>query len=303
MAGENNNDNFSIQSNRKDISPSEEEIIYTALGSQVRREILTFIYESEKVGFLELRKKFGLKVGSLYHQLNSIKDLVEQDDNKKYYLNDLGKLAFNLMIINKDHIEASNIKLAYGSSEEKQSIGKRIMNVLVFLFLPRKIFSYLTSEPLRTFFEGLIIIGGMLFFSIDSKLVLVGFYPFEVEEWYFSLLGVLGLWLFLALVTELFYTLFYKRKYNPIKLLATTPFTLVPNMIVLFLIWLQTKVTSVFLFLEGQVLIILAQIWSLSLMTTNVNQSKELTMNRSSLIVLFTFYLIYTVSFIGIGLI
>ena len=301
MASENKKNNLSLD--RKDITPSEEEIIYTALGSQVRRDILTFIYESEKAGFLELRKKFGLQVGSLYHQLNSIKDLVEQDENKKYYLNDLGKLAFNIMIINKDHIESSNIKLTYDSSEEKQSIGKRIINSLIFLFLPRKIFNYLASEPFRTFFEGLIIIGAMLFFSIDSKIVLVGFYPFEIEEWYFSLLGILGLWLFLALVTELFYMLFYKRNYNPIKLIATVPFTLIPNMLVLFLIWLQSKVTNVFLFLDGQILIIIAQIWSLSLMTTNVNQSKELTMNRSSLIVLFTFYLIYIVSFIGIGLI
>ena len=71
-------------SDKRKISQSEEEIIFSALGSQVRREILSFIKEQQKVGFVELREKFGLKVGSLYHQLNSMKALLAQDENKKY---------------------------------------------------------------------------------------------------------------------------------------------------------------------------------------------------------------------------
>ncbi|HUU76755.1 MAG TPA: hypothetical protein VMX55_00315 [candidate division Zixibacteria bacterium] len=301
MVGENNHLD-TLSSNKEKISPTEEEIIYTALGSQIRREILTFVNDYNKVGFLELRKKFGLKVGSLYHQLNSMKELIVQDDNKKYFLSDLGKVAYNLMIISKDHIEASNVKISRELEDEQPSFGQKLLKGIIFLFLPKRVFKYLTSEPIRTLFEGLIIIGAMLFFSIDSNLVLIGFYPFEVEFWYFSLIGVLGLWIFLALVVELFNTIFYKRKYNPVKLIATVPFALFPNMLSLFFIWLQTKVTTTFLFLEGQILIIIAQIWSLSLMTTAVSQSKELTMNRSSLIVLFSFYLTYIISFIGIGL-
>ena len=37
--------------------PEEEEVIYTALGSQVRREIIAFIEEKEKVGFVDLKQK------------------------------------------------------------------------------------------------------------------------------------------------------------------------------------------------------------------------------------------------------
>ena len=259
--------------------------------------------EPHATGTLRTRKRFDLKVGSLYHQLNSMKELIAQDDNKKYFLSDLGKVAFNLMEINRDHLAASNVKLTKASDVyDRRSVGKKILDAVIFLFLPKKIFRYLASEPLRTFFEGLIIIGAMLFFTIDSQIVLIGFYPLEVEFWYFSLIGILGLWIFLALVTELLYALFYKRKYNPIKLLAIVPFVLFPSMIALFFIWLQTKVTTIFLFLEGQVLIILGQIWSLSLMTTATSQAKELTMSRSSLVVLFTFYLTYIISFVAFGL-
>ncbi len=287
---------------QEDISHSEEEIIYTALGSQIRRDILSFINKHQIVGFNELRKKFrSLKVGSLYHQLNTLKELIEQDDNKKYLLSDLGKVAINLMILNKDHIEASNVKLVTKKDQEK-SFTKKSLEIIISFFLPRKVFQYLVSEPLRTFFEGAIIIGAMLFFAIDSQLVLIGFYPLDVDEWYFSVIGIMGLWIFLALFTELLYTLFYKRKYNPVKLLVVVPFTLLPSMIALFFIWLQTKVSGTFLFLEGQILIILGQIWSLSLMTTAVSQSKELTMSRSSLVVLFTFYLAYAISFIFMGI-
>ncbi len=283
-----------------EISHLEEEIIYTALGNQIRRNILSFVNKHQIVGFNDLRKEFkSLKVGSLYHQLNSLKELLKQDENKKYLLSDLGKVAHNLIILNRDQIEASNVKRV---TKKEDSFGKKSLELIIFFFLPRKIFQYLASEPLRTLFEGAIIIGAMLFFAIDSQLALIGFYPLEVEGWYFSTLSIIGLWTFLALFSELLYALFYKRKFNPVKLLAVVPFTLIPSMVALFFIWLQTKVTVTFLFLEGQILIVLGQIWALSLMTTAVCQSKELTMSRSSLVVLFTFYLTYAISFVFMGI-
>ncbi len=283
-------------------SASTEDIIYSALGSQIRRDIITFIYTNERVGFLDLKAKFDMKVGSLYHQLNMMKNIWQQDENKKYYLTELGKVAYNLIITNKDHIEISNIKLQIPSeSDRKVSFFKHLYNGLIFFFLPRKVFQYLTREPLRSFFEGLIIIGGLLYFSIDSKIVLIGFYPLEVDYWYYSILGVLGLWLFLGLIINLMKLIFYKRKFNPLKLLTVIPFTLIANLIVMFFIWLQTKVTATFLFTDGTLLIILSQIWSLSLTTTAVSQSEELTLNRSSMIVLFSFYLLYGISFALFG--
>ncbi|NHJ40490.1 MAG: hypothetical protein FK731_10700 [Asgard group archaeon] len=302
MNQKNNLEIKQMADSQKEELPDEEEVIYSALGSQVRREILAFIHINSKVGFLDLQKKFKLKVGSLYHQLNKMNDLWNQDENKKYYLTDLGKVAYNLMILNRDRIASSNVQLAKKlTSDEKQSFWKKLGDVFVSIFLPRKIFQYLASEPIRTFFEGLIIIGLLLYFSIDSQLVLIGFYPLEVEYWYYSVIGIIGTWLFLGLIIEGFKAILYKREFNPLKLLTVIPFTLIPNMIVLFFIWLQTKVETTFLLVEGQILIIFAQIWSLSLTTTAVSQTEELTMNRSSLIVLFTFYLTYVIAFVLFG--
>ncbi|MBK5114318.1 MAG: hypothetical protein KGD59_11810 [Candidatus Heimdallarchaeota archaeon] len=285
------------------IDSIEEEVVYAALSSQIRRDIISFIYTNNKVGFLELNKKFDVKIGSLYHQLNSMKELWAQDENKKYYLTDLGKVAHNLLILNRDHIASSNVKLTIESEKDvDSSFFKKISRGIIFLFLPRRVFQYLASETLRTFFEGLIIIGAMLYFSIDSQIVLVGFYPLEVVEWYYSLIGVFGLWIFLALMTVGFKAIFYKRKFNPLKLFSIIPFTLIPSLLVLFLIWLQTKVTATFLFLDGQILSIISQVWILPLMTTAVSQTEELTMNRSSLIVLFTFYFTYVIAFVLYGI-
>jgi hypothetical protein len=283
---------------RGELSQSEEEIIYSALGSQIRRDIISFIKQNEKVGFVDLRENFDLKVGSLYHQLNSMKELLVQDDEKKYFLSELGKVAYELMILNKDYISSSYLPETAVAMKKQSKYIRSIINGFIFAFLPRKLFKYLASEPLRSFFESLIILGGMIYFAIDSAKVLVGFYPITVTGWYYSLLGVIGLWLFLGLVVSLLKTIFYRRKYNPLKLLAITPFALIPNLIVLFLLWLQTKVSTTFLYLEGQVLIIFSQIWSLSLMTTATSQAEDLTMNRSSLIVLFTFYITYAISFL-----
>ncbi|MBN1330497.1 MAG: hypothetical protein JXA54_13565 [Candidatus Heimdallarchaeota archaeon] len=283
-------------------STTTEDIIYSALGSQIRRDIIIFIHTNEKVGFLDLKAKFDMKVGSLYHQLNMMKEIWHQDENKKYSLTDLGKVAYNLILVNKDQIEISNVKLQSSSDEIKRiSFFKHLYDGLIFFFLPKKIFQYLTQEALRTFFEGLIIIGGLLFFSIDSGIVLIGFYPLMVDYWYYSILGVLGLWLFLGLSIDLMKVIFYKRKFNPLKLFTVIPFTLLANLIVMFFIWLQTKVTTIFLFTEGTLLIILSQIWALALTTTAVSHSEELTINRSSLIVLFSFYLLYGISFVLFG--
>ena len=108
--------------------------------------------------------------------------------------------------------------------------------------------------------------------------------------------------IFLALVTVGFKTILYKRKYNPMKLFSVIPFILFPSLLVLFFIWLQTKVTAIFLFFDGQIISILSQLWILPLMTTAVSQTEELTMNRSSLIVLFTFYFTYVVAFVLYGI-
>ncbi|NHJ32627.1 MAG: hypothetical protein FK732_07185 [Asgard group archaeon] len=285
------------------IDSIEEEIVYTALSSQIRREIISFIQMNEKVGFLELKEKFDVKVGSIYHQLNSMKELWGQDENKKYFLTDLGKVAYNMLILNRDFIASSNVKITLESDVEAEaSFIQKIYKGLIFIFLPRRVFQYLASDVVRTLLAGLFIIGGMLFFSIDSQIVLVGFYPLEVSDWYFSLIAIFSLWIFLAITTVGFKAIFYKRKFNPIKLFSVVPFVLVPSLFVIFFIWLQTKVTATFLFFEGQIISILSQVWALPLMTTAVSQTEELTMNRSSLIVLFTFYFTYVIAFVLYGI-
>jgi len=294
--------NDELELPEKIATTSEEEVIYTALSNQTRRKIITFIKQQEKVGFLELQSKFRLQIGSLYHQLNMMRELWDQDENKKYFLSDLGKLAYNLMILNKDQIETSNVRLAQNEeSKKKIKLREKFYTFLLSLVLPKKVFQYLATEPLRTFFEGIIIIGAMIYFSIDSGIVLIGFYPLETTEWYYSLIGILGLWLFLGIITETFKVIFYERKFNPLKLLTIIPFTLIPNMIILLFIWIQSRVTTTFLFLGGQILIILGQMWTLSLTTTAISQTRGLTLSRSSLIALFTFYLIYAISFVLFG--
>ncbi|MBD3193123.1 MAG: hypothetical protein GF308_20990 [Candidatus Heimdallarchaeota archaeon] len=290
----------SSHKSKPNISPSEEEIIYSALGSPIRREILLFIKERKKVGFVELRDQFGLKVGSLYHQLNSMEKLLTQDENKKYFPTELGELACELLVINKDHLAASQATSAKRDKKLHPFLEK-VINLLSFFFLPRPVFEYFSSEPIRTFFEGLIIIGAMLFFSIDGRRVLIGFFPFEVNEWYYSLIGVLGLWVGLFLLSDFLKTIFYHQKFGSFKLFAVIPFTMIPNVIVLFCLWLQDKLTTIFLVLDAQLLIIFGQIWALSLMVTAVSKTEKLTMKRASLIVLFSFYVIYLVSFVIVG--
>lgn len=295
MTEESSKTNHSSDTSQKPLSQMEEEIIYKVLANKTRREIIRFLHDKKTVGFVDLRDEFELQVGSLYHQLNSMDEFWVQDENKKYSLSELGVVAYRLLVLNKDQISSSTLpSKTYSDSK----FVNALLSVLQKIFLPKKIFNYLVSEPLRSFFEGLLIIGAMLFFSIDGEKVLLGLFPMELEEWYFSLVTILGLWLIVALLLSTLASLFHKKPFRPFSLIAIFPFTMIPNTIILFCLWLQTKVSSTFLFLDGQILSIVGQIWSLTLTITAVSQSNKLTMKRSSLIVLIVFYLVYVIAFI-----
>jgi len=45
-----------------------------------------------------------VSTGTIYHHLDTLSNLIEQQDNKKYYLTELGLHAYNSLIDNKDNI-------------------------------------------------------------------------------------------------------------------------------------------------------------------------------------------------------
>ncbi|MCS7364999.1 MAG: winged helix-turn-helix domain-containing protein, partial [archaeon GB-1867-035] len=77
---------------------SDEEItrMYQALGSSLRRRIIEFLGTRGKARVTEIKKALKVSTGSLYYNLELLRDLIDRDENKKYYLTEKGWIAYNL---------------------------------------------------------------------------------------------------------------------------------------------------------------------------------------------------------------
>ncbi len=67
------------------------------LAHPLRQEILVYIEQEGETGYKDLKNKFNVATGTLYHHLRFLKGLIEQDSNKKYILTDEGRKALNVI--------------------------------------------------------------------------------------------------------------------------------------------------------------------------------------------------------------
>lgn len=67
------------------------------LAHPLRQEILVYIEQEGETGYKDLKNKFNVATGTLYHHLRFLKGLIEQNSNKKYILTDEGRKALNVI--------------------------------------------------------------------------------------------------------------------------------------------------------------------------------------------------------------
>lgn len=77
------------------------------LGHPSRKRIVELLGTKEKMSLTELRIKTGLPVGTMYYHLDVLKDLVIQDDERKYLLSKQGKKVFT-SLITKEGLKGTN---------------------------------------------------------------------------------------------------------------------------------------------------------------------------------------------------
>ena len=68
------------------------------LGHPARKRIVELVGAKEKMSLTELRTETGLPVGTIYYHLDVLKDLVVQDNERKYLLSKQGRRVFTLLI-------------------------------------------------------------------------------------------------------------------------------------------------------------------------------------------------------------
>ena len=70
---------------------------YALLKDPNRRRIIELLGSRGRVGFKELREELGVAVGTIYYHLELLSDFITQDKQRKYMLNDQGRLLYQTL--------------------------------------------------------------------------------------------------------------------------------------------------------------------------------------------------------------
>lgn len=85
--------------------------ILEKLAHPLRQKILLYIEKEVEVGYKDLKNECQVATGTLYHHLKILKDLIEQNEQKKYILTPKGQEMLNhLFIDNKQPVKANQIE-------------------------------------------------------------------------------------------------------------------------------------------------------------------------------------------------
>jgi len=230
--------------------------------------------------------------------LENLSKLIEQKQDKKYYLTELGIHAYNTMQENRETITSP-----ISSSREFNS---PLMKALMYL-TPKKFISFKSQDRIyNSTISLMVLIIGAILCGLNGFYTLTIFYIETTEDIYslpilfhvfLSILYIINFILYF-LIVELICRTFYKKKENSLNFFLSFPIIFYPMIIYLIVhfILLSTGLIQIgFFSLIDIILLIFFQIWSLWLLTYNLSVSKGLKIERGLIIALLLHYGSFTI--------
>lgn len=234
-----------------------------------------------------------MSTGTIYHHLESLSQLIDQKEDKKYYLNDLGLHAYNSL---QDNIE-TYITREFSKKEFNSPILKGLM-----LITPKR---FITANNFNTVQVVIICLGILIFGAILSRLnalfpLLLYFGDFyeNIEGLSNIMLNLLPMFFVLNylvyyLIIEGLCRLFYKKRENALKFFLSFSFIFFPMLLYLALHYLFLVTNSLELGIVAvidNVILIIFQVWALWIQTYNLSVYKYLKIENSLIISLLVHY-------------
>jgi len=219
--------------------------------------------------------------------------LIDQKEDKKYYLTKLGLHAYDSL---KDNID-SIITPDFSKKEFNSPILKGLIRVT-----PKKHINYETSMKYQTLIISVVItltgailcgLNGLFPFFLFFRESLINIELIDIVLKIFLALVFIGNMFFYYLINEGICRIFYKKKENSLKFLISFAIFLVPIDAYLFLrlILISTGALDfASVKILDNVLMILFQVWSLWLLTYNLSVNKKLKIEKSLIVSLLVHY-------------
>jgi len=264
--------------------------IYNLLDHPIRREIIELLGEQEKLGFKQLKEKLQINVGTLYYHFDALSDLIAQDENRKYMLADLGKMAYQFLTSKKGQLMELEVK----EKARFLSPRNRILRCAKSIFWPSGLFVDLYRSPKRHLAEVVLILAFGSWLMVETKLEPILFFfnlgtslPPEM------VVGKLLIGLFVIIAaSEAISRIFFRRSGGNLSLLIGASFSLLPLFMFPTLLLFEKWNLIVFRdpFWTG-ILQFFLQAWSLCTLTSAISLSKGLRTEKAAVISLVLVYL------------
>ncbi|MGC9779517.1 MAG: helix-turn-helix transcriptional regulator [Candidatus Heimdallarchaeota archaeon] len=256
-----------------------ESLLFDVLANPIRRKIIEEISANEKLSYKQLVRLTNLKSGPLYHHLHKLENLIIQDEEKRYFLTEEGKRAFNLLEVSK----TNGLVQIQELEQTQEHLEPRIISFFGLSLKP--IISFFAKHPYRTLVEFLILAILCGYLSYRDSILLVGNFTLSLEtNIYFSYLSIILSWLFLAICAELIARFIFKKKEGTIALISVTSLTFLPVFIFSIIIFIINLSIQSAVYLSTIPLLIIHgvfQIWTFMILTTSLGVVKKLSLDKS----------------------
>jgi len=255
------------------------------LGHGLRRKIISIIGENKFTSFTYLKKELKVSTGTIYHHLDTLSHLIEQFDDKKYYLTELGTHAYNSL---KDNINTI-ITPDFSKKEFSSPILKGLMRLT-----PKKYINYKSNQMIYTIFISITIaLIGAIFCGLNGLFPLFLFFGQSTFLQIILAIIFIGNIVFFFLINEGICRIIYKKKENTLKFLISFPIILFPldiYLVLRFILFSTGSLNFPAVRILDNVLVILFQVFSLWLLTYNLSVNKKLKIENSLIISLLIHY-------------
>lgn len=254
------------------------------LGHPARRQIVRTLGEKGEASFTELKTTLQVSVGTLYYNLDLLKELVTQQRDRRYVLTPRGRAAYRLLVEGEEKLASQPFATSPAETRTTRSFLRT--------FMAWRLFAYLYADPKLAAPSAITILAYGAWISYQAELlpVLMLYSDKPVTEPLAACVFFLAGWLTVNLLANCLAYVFYRSTEGVGLLLVGSCYALLPSL--LFpTIW--TVAESLFLPLElvpARLIMFACMSYSLVLLTSAVGMAKGLSTEKAGILAMAVLY-------------
>lgn len=263
---------------------------FTMLGHPLRRRIIQYLGDHNYGGFTDLKAYLNVSTGTLYYQLDLLSDLVEQDEERKYRLNEKGRFAYQLLLDSGERLASSRYVKR----------NPTVAGYVTLWLIGWKLISHLYGMPkLAVSCVAVILLYGAWVMHLSGlyPIVYVHVDRLPLPPFYIPILFLSG-YLLVNILANLTSYIAYRTKEGVKQLLLGSAVSLLPSIILPTACVVAKELQAPLTSLQAQILMLIGIGYSLCFLTSAISLSKGLAAEKAALAASATLYASLALAFI-----